>query len=113
MKLRKADLSVVTTDELAVGDTFGEECMLDEKRHCKMTNPHLNSNAHVLPPSTLADGGEGRGWVNSDVAAAVGRSFETYQMLEVRERERKRGHKQACGANERGRAVSRAYNSRM
>lgn len=84
VKLRRADLSVVTTDELGAGDTFGEECMLDEKRHCKTNNPHLNSNAPVLPPSTAVDGGGGQGGLNSDVTAAVGRSFETYQMLEVR-----------------------------
>lgn len=49
MKLRRADLSVVIADELGPGDTFGEACMLDERRLLGRSSSHphaLNGNVN-------------------------------------------------------------------
>ncbi|CAM9868643.1 unnamed protein product, partial [Ectocarpus sp. 6 AP-2014] len=47
VKLRRADFSVVTADELGPGDTFGEACMLDEHRITaqRRRNSNCNENA--------------------------------------------------------------------
>lgn len=106
VKLRRVDLSIFTTDELGPGDTFGEECMLDERRLRKTHNYNLNNvttngvdrreaegkggcgTSPVVAEEAcgggrLNTGGDGK-TVNAAVIAAAGRSFETYQTLEVR-----------------------------
>ncbi|CAM9788396.1 unnamed protein product, partial [Ectocarpus fasciculatus] len=44
VKLRRADFSVVTADELGPGDTFGEACMLDEHRITALRRRNSNCN---------------------------------------------------------------------
>lgn len=77
VKLRSADLSVVTSDELEAGDTFGEECMLDERRY-------FNVAVTSITAGEAGESGERVGGSSSAQVAAVGRSYETYQTLEVR-----------------------------
>ncbi|CAM9469558.1 unnamed protein product, partial [Hapterophycus canaliculatus] len=44
VKLRRADLSAVTADELGTGDTFGEACMLDEHRTSALRRRHISGS---------------------------------------------------------------------
>lgn len=88
VKLRRADLSVVTADELGPGDTFGEACMLDERRtlrrNSRFCNPPGNDGG-LGPDSHSRVGGGGQreqfGGVHGENDS--GTSMETYQTLEV------------------------------
>lgn len=58
VKLRRADLSVVIADELGPGDTFGEACMLDERRLLRRSSSH----PHALNCDVNQEGrGDGSG----------------------------------------------------
>ena len=94
VKLRRADLSVVTSDELGPGDTFGEASLLDERRSLTRTSQGDEGDGVAGSPLSfpgegsstfVGAGGPGGGGVGGGGGKAAGRSMETYQTLEVRE----------------------------
>lgn len=91
MKLRKADLSVVTTDELGQGDSFGEGCMLEDRRLRSTLNAcHGDERDRDRDRLSMPTDGEdtpdrvaGCGAETKAIMATAGKSLETYQTLEV------------------------------